>query len=163
MSDSTQARYNYFAQGIEVSVEGRLGGELELKTLDNGNRVMKLSIAYPAGSKKKEDGTYENISAWATLNIWENVNGAKELFAAVTNSESKIKYSKGHSVQFKGRAVINGRVYNDKAFVDFDVKDVYHLYKVYSAPKNDDNGTASNNSSSSLDGLPVTSKPDLGF
>jgi hypothetical protein len=77
MSDNTQvSRYQYFAQGIEVSICGRLGAEPEIKTLDNGNRVMKLSIAYPAGSRKKEDGTYELIGEKVQGNP-EKIDGHK--------------------------------------------------------------------------------------
>lgn len=162
MADSTQkSYYQYFAQGIEVSISGRLGTEPEIKTLDNGNRVMKLSIAYPAGSKKKDDGVYENLSEWASLSIWESANGAKELFAAVANTESKLKFGKGHSVEFKGRVVIKSTVSGERAFINYDVKDVYHLYKVYTAPKNDDNSSSTaNNSSSSVEGLPGISNKD---
>jgi len=165
MADSTQkSYYQYFAQGIEVSISGRLGAEPEIKTLDNGNRVMKLSIAYPAGSKKKDDGTYENLSEWASLSIWESANGAKELFAAVANTESKLKFGKGHSVEFKGRVVIKSTVSGERAFINYDVKDVYHLYKVYTAPKNDDNGSttshSNSNNNSSAEGLPGTSNKD---
>ena len=160
MSEVT-SRYQYYAQGIEVTINGRLGAEPEIKKIGD-YRVMKLSIAYDAGSKKDpETGEWKNISEWASLNIWENNPGADRLFRAVEDIDSKLKFGKGYSVKFSGRVVITGTVSGERAFINYDVKTLYELVKVYTGQtvNNQENNNGGSNGYTPIDKVPSSAIP----
>ncbi|GAA6622799.1 single-stranded DNA-binding protein [Scytonema sp. NUACC26] len=163
MTTNNTVRYNLFAQsGLALTVEGFLGSDPEVKTVDNGRSVMKLSVAANGGSKKQEDGSYQNQTQWVTLSVWNSVDGADKLFALVQNpSSDKTKIGKGSLVRFEVDVVMQLREYNGKAYCDFDVKEVKTFRKVIgSSGKSGGNGGGSSNNGNVVDDLPVSSADD---
>lgn len=53
----------------KVILFGNVGKDVELKFSPNGNAYTKLSIA-TSESKKKEDGTWENVSEWHNVMVF---------------------------------------------------------------------------------------------
>lgn len=152
-------RYNlYSPSGLEVVIEGNLGSDPEVKTLDSGKSVLKLNVACSAGNKKDDSGAYVNATQWLNVNIWSSVPGADKVFGLVTNPVSeKTKVNKGNKIVISGAAIINSREYNGKIYTDIEIRDLYFFYKVMTG------GVArpESESSSSLEDLPVGSSKEI--
>ena len=155
-TENTTARYSFYASGSFTIIEGRLGADPEIKTLDNGKRLVKLSIAVNAGSKKKDDGTYENLTEWNSVTIWDNGGASTLLIDTIAKPPSdKLVFQKGNQVVLYCHATKSLRVYNDKPFCDITATQFYHLYKVLS------NGNGATKSEEPTE--TATSKPKAEF
>lgn len=164
MTTETKARYNFYPTGTFSIIEGRLGAEPEIKVLESGKRLVKLNIATNAGSKKKEDGSYDYVTEWSSVTIWENGGESTLLIDTIANPPSdKLVFGKGHSVILYAHIISNLRVYNDKPFRDITVTQFHHLYKTLGQKpsESNNNGTSENGTKSSE--VPEVDTPDIPF
>lgn len=93
----------------KVTLIGNLGGDPEIRTLDNGTAVGRFSLATNESYKDK-DGNWQNLTEWHNIVVWrELAERAKQL-------------KKGTLVYVEGK--ISYRKYTDKDGVEKSVTDI---------------------------------------
>lgn len=93
----------------KVTLIGHLGGDPEIRTLDNGTAVGRFSLATNENYKDK-DGNWQSLTEWHNVVVWrELADRAKQL-------------KKGTLVYVEGK--ISYRKYTDKDGVEKSVTDI---------------------------------------
>lgn len=129
---STDIRYSIYQDGMDVTFEGGLASDLEVKEA-NGKKYISLSIAVNGGSKKKEDGTWEQVTDWNQVTIWEwNGGNARELISFVeNNTNEKVKFYKGNRIKLKCTATkILSEGKDGKTYINWNIHKFYDLVKI---------------------------------
>lgn len=79
----------------QVTLIGRLGGEPEIRTLDNGTKVGRLSLA-TSDSYKDKDGNWQEQTEWHNVVVWRDLADrvANLKKGALVYATGKISYRK---------------------------------------------------------------------
>ena len=94
----------------KVTLIGNTGGDPEVKTLENGGKVARFSLATSESYKDKE-GTWQKTTEWHTIVVWRDL------------AERVEKYlKKGMSVYVDGK--ISYRKHTDKEGVERHYTDI---------------------------------------
>lgn len=94
----------------KVTLVGNLGGDPEIRTLENGTPVGRFSLATTESFKDKE-GDWQNQTEWHNIVVWRDL---------AERAQSNLK--KGSSVYVEGK--IQYRKYTDKDGVEKSVTDI---------------------------------------
>lgn len=93
----------------KVTLVGHLGGDPDVKTLENGTPVGRFSLA-TSDSYKDKEGNWQNTTEWHNVVVWREL------------AERCQKFTKGQMVYVEGK--ISGRKYTDKDGVEKNVTDI---------------------------------------
>lgn len=93
----------------KVTLIGNLGGDPEVRTLENGTLVGRFSVATNENYKDK-DGNWQTQTEWHNVVVWRDL------------AERSKMLKKGHSVYVEGK--ISYRKYTDKEGVEKNLTDI---------------------------------------
>lgn len=94
----------------KVTLIGNLGGDPEIRTLDNGTAVGRFSLATNESYKDKE-GNWQTLTEWHNIVIWRELA-----------DRAKNQLKKGMMVYVEGK--ISYRKYTDKDNVERTITDI---------------------------------------
>lgn len=97
----------------KVTLVGHLGGDPEIRTLENGTTVGRFSLATNENYKDKE-GNWQSQTEWHNVVVWRDL------------AEKAKHLVKGSTVYVEGK--ISSRKYTDKDGVERSVTDVVSSY-----------------------------------
>jgi single-strand DNA-binding protein len=93
----------------KVTLIGNLGGDPEIRTLENGTPVGRFSLATNESYKDK-DGNWQNLTEWHNVVVWRDL------------AERAKSLKKGSMVYVEGK--ISYRKYTDKDGVERSLTDI---------------------------------------
>ena len=93
----------------KVTLVGHLGGDPEIRTLENGSTVGRFSLATNESYKDKE-GNWQNKTEWHNVILWRDL------------AERAKQLKKGSTVYVEGK--ISYRKYTDKDGVEKSLTDI---------------------------------------
>lgn len=93
----------------KVTLIGNLGGDPEVRTLENGTQVGRFSLATNENYKDK-DGTWQTQTEWHNIIVWRDL------------AERSKMLKKGSTVYVEGK--ISYRKYTDKDGVEKNLTDI---------------------------------------
>jgi single-stranded DNA-binding protein len=135
--------YQIIQQGIPMTVIGRLGNDPVVEQTTDGKAYVRLSIAVSAGSKKDEDGNYQNVTHWVSASIWDNGDsGATKAFMEVIENPPSegLTFKKGQYVVLSADAIPEAKERDGKVYINYRVFAFKHCSRLLTGSSNREDG-----------------------